>query len=74
MEWITPSACRLRADSVKGSGTLVSLGRLPLVSILGMGDSFIQKLRLSFIIFTLSGVVSESLHCLLQLDVELSSG
>ena len=43
-------------------------------SNLGMGESFVRRLGFSSIFTMLSRVINESPHCLLQLDVGLSSG
>ena len=48
-------------------------GRLPPISILGVSEDFLQRLRLSFDVTMLRGMVEERLHCFLQLDVGLSS-
>ena len=47
---------------------------LPSVLILGMGGSFMRRLRLSSVVTALSRVVGGSLYYLIQLDVKLSSG
>ena len=59
----------------EGPGSALSLEcRLPPTLILGMSGGFMLRLRLSFAIFGLCGVVEGSLHYLLQLDVRLRSG
>jgi len=54
------------------SACLLKAG-LPLVSILSMSGCFVQRLRLSFDVAVLYGMVKGNLHCFLQLDVGVSS-
>ena len=49
------------------------VGRLPLIRVTGMGESFVPRLRLLSVIATFERLVGGALHHLLKLDVRLGS-